>query len=139
MNNHLALLAYTKELLSKEFEMTNSGEIAYCLGIQVKQNRKFKNIHLSQDKYFNDIFTRFKMDSCHLVTPQFQASFKLNKSMAPITIEDVIAMKDIPFKTIVGIIMHVMVCTRLDFAYLYDLSKVTRPCSKLHVVIMTKT
>jgi hypothetical protein len=54
MNNHLALLAYTKELLSKEFE-TNSGEIAYCLSIQIKQNRKFKKIYLSQEKYFNDI------------------------------------------------------------------------------------
>jgi hypothetical protein len=54
MNNHLALLAYTKELLSKEFE-TNSGEIPYCLSIQVKQNRKFKKIYLSREKYFNDI------------------------------------------------------------------------------------
>jgi hypothetical protein len=59
--------------------------------------------------------------------------------MAPITIEDVITMKDIPFKTIGGIIMHVMVCTRPDFAYLYDLSKVINPCSKLHAVIATKT
>ncbi len=79
------------------------------------------------------------MDSCHLVTLPFQTSFKLNKSMAPITIEDVITMKDIPFKTIVGFIMHAMVCTRLDFAYSYDLSKAINPCSKLHVVIVTKT
>jgi len=112
MNNHLALLAYIKKFLSKEFEMINSGEIAYFLGIQVKQNKKFKKIHLSQEKYFNDILAQFKMDSCHLVIPPFQASFKFNKSMAPITIENVIAMKEIPFKTIVGIIMHVMVCTR---------------------------
>ncbi len=59
--------------------------------------------------------------------------------MAPITIEDVITMKDIPFKTIVEIIMHAMVCTSPDFAYLYDLSKVINPCSKLYVVISTKT
>jgi hypothetical protein len=49
MNNHLALLAYTKELLSKEFEMIDNGEIAYCFSIQVKQNRKLKKIHLSQE------------------------------------------------------------------------------------------
>ncbi len=78
------------------------------------------------------------MDSCHLVTLPFKASFKLNKSMVPITMEDAIAMKDIPFKTIVRTLMHVMVCTRLDFAYLCDMSKVSRPCSKLHVVITTK-
>jgi hypothetical protein len=55
LNNHLALLAYTKELLSNKFEMIDSGEIACYLGVQVKLNRKLKNIHLSQEKYFNDI------------------------------------------------------------------------------------
>jgi hypothetical protein len=53
---------------------------------------------LSQEKYFNDILAQFKMDWCHLVTPPFQASFKFNKRVAPITIENVITMKEIPFK-----------------------------------------
>jgi hypothetical protein len=57
------------------------------------------------------------MDSCYLVTTIFQASFKLNKSMTPIIAEDEIVMKDVPYKNIVGNLMHVMVCTRLDLAY----------------------
>jgi hypothetical protein len=58
-----------------------------------------------------------KMDSCYLVTTIFQANFKLNKSMTPIIAEDAIVIKDDPYKSIVGILMHVMVCTRLDLAY----------------------
>lgn len=133
------LTSLHQKKLSKEFEMIDNGEIIYCLGIQVKQNRKFKKIHLSQEKYFNDMVAQFKMDSCHLVTLPCKANFKLNKSMAPIIVEDVIAMKNIQFKIVVGTLMHVMVCIRLDFAYLCDLSKVSRPCNNLHVVIMTKT
>ncbi len=94
--------------------MTNSGEIAYCFGIQVRWNQRLKKIHLSLDKYLNDILAYFMMDSCHLVTTPFFVVFKLNKTMAPIIVEDVIAMKDIPYKNVVGSLMHAMICTCLD-------------------------
>jgi hypothetical protein len=34
--------------------------------------------------------------------------------VAPIIVEDVIAMKDIPYKNVVGSLMHAMVCTCFD-------------------------
>jgi hypothetical protein len=37
--------------------------------------------------------------------------------MTPIIAEDVIVMKDVPFKNVVGNLMHFMVCTRPDLAY----------------------
>jgi hypothetical protein len=37
--------------------------------------------------------------------------------MSPIIAENVIAMKDIPYKSVVGSLMHVMVCTRPILAY----------------------
>jgi hypothetical protein len=108
-----------KESLFKEFEMTNSGENAYCLGIQIRWNYKPKKIHLSQEKYLNDIVIRFKMDSCHLVITPFPLGFKLNKSMAPITTEDVIAIHDVFYKSVLGNLMHAMVCIRLDLVVLF--------------------
>ncbi len=100
--------------MSKEFEMTDNREIAYCLGIQVRWNQRLKKIHLSLEKYLNDILAYFMMDSCHLVTTPFFIVFKLKKTMALIIVEDVIAMKDIPYKNVVGILMHAIVCTCLD-------------------------
>jgi hypothetical protein len=35
VSNHLALLTLKKTSLSKEFEMIDSREIGYCLGIKV--------------------------------------------------------------------------------------------------------
>jgi hypothetical protein len=37
--------------------------------------------------------------------------------MSPTIAENVIAMKDIPYKSVVGSLMHVMVRTRPDLAY----------------------
>jgi hypothetical protein len=37
--------------------------------------------------------------------------------MTPIIAEDAIVIKDDPYKSIVGNLMHVMVCTRSDLAY----------------------
>jgi hypothetical protein len=54
------------------------------------------------------------MDFHHLVTTPFLVVLKLSKSMAPIIVENVIAIKDIPYKNVVGSLMHVMVCTCLD-------------------------
>jgi hypothetical protein len=51
--------------------------------------------------------------------PSYDYSFQASlKNMAPIILEDVIATKDIPYKNVVGNLMHVMVCTRPNLAYL---------------------
>jgi hypothetical protein len=46
-------------------------------------------------------------------------SFKLNKSMAPITAKDVIAIHDVFYKSVLGNLMHAMVCIRLDLVSLF--------------------
>jgi hypothetical protein len=45
-----------------------------------------------------------------------QTNFKLNKSMAPILANDVITMKDVPYK-IVGSLMNVTICTMVDLEH----------------------
>jgi hypothetical protein len=114
VNSHLALLTFRKTSLSKEFEMINSREFFYCLGIKVRWNQRLKKIHLSLEKYLNDILAYFRMDSCHLITTPFLVVVKLNKSVTPIIVEDVIAMNNIPYKNVVGSLMHAMVCTCFD-------------------------
>jgi hypothetical protein len=50
------------ELMSKEFEMSMIGELAFFLGFQVKQMRE--GIFISQEKYTNVLLKRFKMEEC---------------------------------------------------------------------------
>src|SRR5215469_10330765 len=61
LTNTKKIMTEIKDILSKEFEMTNCGEIHYFLGIQVKRNRTLWTISLSQEHYANQIVQKFKM------------------------------------------------------------------------------
>lgn len=49
-------------LLSKEFAMTNLGQLHHFLGIQVQHQNG--GLFLSQAQYINDILTRANMQNC---------------------------------------------------------------------------
>jgi hypothetical protein len=56
--------------LANEFAMIDSGNLSYCLGIQVMWWRESKSILLTQAKYILDILTQFHMSACkHVSTP----------------------------------------------------------------------
>jgi hypothetical protein len=49
-------IAYVKQQLSAEFQMSDLGPLSYFLGIEVK--RSTKGYHLSQSKHINDLIAR---------------------------------------------------------------------------------
>jgi hypothetical protein len=49
--------------------MVDSGDLSYCLGIQMMRWRELKIILLTQDKYILDIITQFDTSDCkHVFT-----------------------------------------------------------------------
>jgi hypothetical protein len=50
------------DLMTREFEMSMTGELNFFLGFQIKQLKEGTFIH--QEKYTNDILKKFKMDDC---------------------------------------------------------------------------
>eukprot|EP01018_Ginkgo_biloba_P001714 Gb_30736 [translate_table: standard] len=52
-----------------------------------------------------------------LVSTPLASHFKLTKEMCPKTQEQIDYMSKVPYSSIVGSLMYVMVCTRLDIAY----------------------
>lgn len=109
-------LQSVKGMLCQEFEMTDMGPIAYCLGIQIKRDRKNRSISLSQSKYVEDVLKRYGMEQCYPIgTPQ-DASVTLSKSGASQTEEEVEYMQKVPYQQAVGSLMYAMVGTRPDLA-----------------------
>jgi hypothetical protein len=63
-----SLVARFPEDMSKEFEMSMTGELQFFLGLQIKQAKEGAVVH--QAKYTKDILKKFKMDdSKPLSTP----------------------------------------------------------------------
>ncbi|KAK2979121.1 hypothetical protein RJ640_021124 [Escallonia rubra] len=54
-----------KKAMTKEFEMTDNGEMSYFLGVEVKQMEDV--IFMSQRKYGEQILSRFRMKDCNPV------------------------------------------------------------------------
>jgi hypothetical protein len=55
------LVASFAEDMSKEFEMSITGELQFFLGLQIKQAKEGTFVH--QAKYTKDILKKFKMDN----------------------------------------------------------------------------
>ncbi|KAL0558869.1 hypothetical protein IC582_003451 [Cucumis melo] len=59
--NDFGLLCQTKEFLSKNFEMKDTGEASYVIGIEIFRDRTHGLLGLSQKAYINKVLENFKM------------------------------------------------------------------------------
>ncbi|GKA28531.1 putative ribonuclease H-like domain-containing protein [Tanacetum coccineum] len=66
-----------KELMQKEFMMSSLGELAFFLGLQVKQSTAA--IFISQDKYVKDILNKFNFKTIKPATTPIEAHKALGK------------------------------------------------------------
>ena len=64
-----------KKVMTKEFEMTDIGEMSYFLGVEVKQNQE--GIFMSQKKYAEQILSKFRMKDCKTISTPTEAGMKL--------------------------------------------------------------
>ncbi|KAI3700973.1 hypothetical protein L2E82_45614 [Cichorium intybus] len=65
-----------KKVMTKEFEMTDIGQMSYFLGVEVNQNKN--GIFMSQKKYVEQILQKFRMKDCKPVSTPAEAGMKLS-------------------------------------------------------------
>ncbi|GAA0168672.1 transmembrane signal receptor [Lithospermum erythrorhizon] len=64
-----------KEVMTKEFEMTDIGEMSYFLAVEVKQAKD--GIFMSQRKYAKQILSKFRMKDCKPISTLTKICMKL--------------------------------------------------------------
>lgn len=70
-------LAKFKENKDKEFEMSNLGNFAYFLGMEIVSMKHGVLFH--HNTYAEDILKKFKMRNCNLANTPMETNIKLNK------------------------------------------------------------
>ena len=106
-----------KAMLKEEYEMTNLGELHYCLGVEFKRDRAAWTITMSQHKYLEEILKRFNMEECKAIGTPLDTHVKLAK-LTDEEFEEVRAdMQGVPYKAAVGCLMYATVATRPDLAF----------------------
>ncbi len=97
-----------KKVMTREFEMTDIGLMAYYLGIEVKQ--KEEGIFISQESYAREILKKFKMDDCKSISTPVECGVKLSKHDKGESVDPTF------FKSLVGSLRY-LTCTRPDILY----------------------
>ncbi|KAL5566704.1 hypothetical protein UlMin_029868 [Ulmus minor] len=97
-----------KKVMTREFEMTDIGLMAYYLGIEVKQ--KEEGIFISQESYAREILKKFKMNDCKPISTPVECGVKLSKHDEGESVDPTF------FKSLVGSLRY-LTCTRPDILY----------------------
>ena len=65
--NRMSCMKALKAMLDSEYEMSDLGELHFCLGVEFVRDRAARTITMSQGKYVVDVLKRFGMEDCKAV------------------------------------------------------------------------
>ena len=82
ISNDVEMLNEEKELLRKEFEMVDQGEIHFVLGMSIKRDRENKVLFINQEKYLESILSRFGMQDCKPMLTPLDPGVTLHKRLS---------------------------------------------------------
>ncbi|KAH9296364.1 hypothetical protein KI387_039952, partial [Taxus chinensis] len=68
------------------------------------------------EDYIYKVLERFNMQNAKPISTPMAGHFKLRKDQCPSSHEEVKYMTQVPYASVVGSLMYVMVCTRPDIA-----------------------
>lgn len=105
----------------------------------IERNRKDKSLSISQTKYLIKILKRFNIFDCKPASTPLETSAKLTKELSPDEPKEIEVMKDIPYSTVVGCLIHAITTTRIDLAYSNcQVSKFMANLNSIHWTIIKK-
>jgi hypothetical protein len=111
------ILKWLKSRLEDEFEMSDLGELHYCLGVEFERDRANHTLTMSQRKYIEEVLKRFNMEECKPIGTPLDVNSKLLKLTEEKFQGIQEEMQGIPYKAAVGSLMYAMVGTRPDLAF----------------------
>ncbi|KAL2608738.1 hypothetical protein R1flu_027311 [Riccia fluitans] len=124
-----------KAQLSAEFSMKDLGPAKRILGMEIHRDEKGSRLWLTQGNYTRKVLERFNMFYAKPVGTPLVNHFKhqLSTKFCPLDATEKGLMLKVPYKSAVGNLMYLMVCTRPNIAYaLGKVSKYNANPGKVH-------
>ena len=109
-----AQMRWVKNHLSSTYEMSDLGQLAWCLGMRVTQDLASRTITLDQQEYLQTVLKAYRMDDCNPSRTPAQAGVTLGKAQCPSTDEQRASMRRVPYRSAVGSLLYAAMCTRPD-------------------------
>ena len=87
-----ALISGFKAQIAKHVEISDLGELHWLLGIEIKQNREARTIHISQRAYIQSILRRYNFHDLKPLSIPMDPAMQLSTAQAPSTMQEFAAM-----------------------------------------------
>lgn len=100
-----------------EFSMTDLGTVSFFLGIQVSQSFNPSRIVFHQQHYIQKLLEKFNLSNAKAVPTPVASGQSLTKHQCPTLEEEIEAMRDVTYRTLVGCLLWVSSWTRPDVSY----------------------
>lgn len=122
-----------KLALQKEYQISDIGDMRYCLGWEIERNRKERTLKVKQTNYINEILKKFKMDKCNPVSTPACPNVTFSRAMSPTSQKERNHMSRIPYLEVLGSLIYLATSTRPDISYaVSELSKFASNPGKDH-------
>ena len=114
------------------------GEVRYLLGIEERRRQQFGDIHLGdillvQEKYVRDMLVRYEMIDCKPANTPLEPNVKMSEEDCPSSDVEKEEMAQLPYRSVVGSLMYLSVCTRPDICQaVSELSRFNNNPGKVH-------
>ena len=117
IGNDIPFLQAVKTWLGKSFSMKDLGDATYILGIKIYRDRSKRLIGLSQSTYIDKVLHRFGMQEAKRGFVPMSHGIMISKEDCPKSSDDKDRMNKVPYASVIGSIIYVMICTRSDVSY----------------------
>ena len=111
VSNDTHLMLKEKKAICERFDMTDNGEISYCLGLSIIRDRANKIITISQGNYVENLLTRFGMENSRPVSTPLEPGVKYYKSDDNDVLFDVST-----YQRAISSLNYAALCTRPDIS-----------------------
>ena len=98
----IALIDEFKAELKKSVEVTDLGELHWLLGIEIKRDRMYCTIHLSQRSYIKAILHQYSLEDVQPVSTLMDLNVHYSSMQSPATTKEIAEMQDVPYREAIG-------------------------------------
>jgi Reverse transcriptase (RNA-dependent DNA polymerase) len=117
-NNDKNMMRKTKKFLFKYFDMKDLGETSYVVGFKIHKDRNKFILRLLQQAYIDKILKRYGMKICKPENTSVAKGDKFSLDQCPKIELEKSEMYQIPYVSLIRILIYAQVCTRPDITYI---------------------
>jgi len=104
------------KLITDGYETRDLGDITYALGVKVERSKN-GDIRLSQKSYIESTLSKYGLTECRTAAAPLDHGTKMSKRDGPSSPDEKAEMAAVPYRRLVGSLMHLAIYTRPDIIH----------------------